>query len=424
MSDLGGDGMSKRSKKGLWVVSLFLILLVGMTGCANKGNQGKASGNEKKKIMMYVDVKDKHSLNIINFIVDEYKKENKEVEIDVNTPLDNSKIADDISKGGKADIVFTSRNTMLELNKKGLLSEQSDFYEKNQMNDKFYKIMSSYGRIGDKYYGVGIIPYSLEVFYSNQGLSKINGSPPKNIVEVVPVLKKANETNTKVPVILTEDLDIYNAFASILFSNLVDLQKVENAYDSGEKAYRELKEVQAVFDNINLLVKQGSINRDTAEVATENSLSRLATGDVPIAMAISYYSKDMKEEKIGIVEDYSMSPLKENIPIVMNGLLCIPANTKNEEAVNEFLEFIVDEKIQKKLSDQGFVTANKKINMNQVGIKKIISDHLEEAGNNSIVYIYNFPKKFQPAFESKIIKVLNGKHTGNEWNEIIDEVNK
>jgi raffinose/stachyose/melibiose transport system substrate-binding protein len=406
------------------VILLGFIFLTGITGCTNKGNKNATAKEEKKKLKICVDVKDKHTVNIIKFMIDEYKKEDKDLEIDITNPLDSNKICDDISQGEGSDIIFTSRNSMLELEKKGLLGDLSNFYSKNKINDKFYNIMSAYGRVRDKYYGIGIIPYSIEVVYNRQAIEKLGTSPPKNITDFFQVLKKMNDSGTKLPVVLTEDIDIYNAFAAIFFSNLVELQRLENSYDSGMDSYKGIKEVQQVFDNINLLVKQGAVNREIVEQGSETTMSRLVKGDIPAMLTTSYYSKDIKDDKMGIVETYNISSLKEVIPVIINGLMCVPANSKNEEQVNNLMEFFFSDKIQKKLVEEGFITGNKEANKDLEGVKKTINEHIGKSNSNSIIYIYNFPKKFHPLFESKIMKVLSGKYNGNEWNEILEEAYK
>jgi spermidine/putrescine-binding protein len=104
------------------------------------------------------------------------------------------------------------------------------------------------------------------------------------------------------------------------------------------------------------------------EVIGENSLSRLTMGDVPIVIGSSYIVKPLKEElkgdKIGVIEKYNISPVKENVPVIINSLICVPANAKNEEVTNSFIEYLFNEKTQKKLAEEGFVTGNKAANGN------------------------------------------------------------
>ncbi len=65
-----------------------------------------------------------------------------------------------INIGTEIDVIFTNRNTLIELSKKGVLSDLQDTYEENNISDRYYDIMGSYGRVGDKYYGIGVVPYS------------------------------------------------------------------------------------------------------------------------------------------------------------------------------------------------------------------------------------------------------------------------
>ena len=416
---LGGENRYMYSKhKSLIMVLIFLLCFINI-GCQKKDKTGK---EEKKELSLYIDVKDKYSLSVIKFIVDEFKKENEDIKVNVNTPLDSNKLKDDIIQGNSGDIIFTSRNTMIELGRKGLLNDLNNLYSKNKVNDKFYNILSTYGRIGDKYFGIALVPFSLEIFYSNLNLQKLGMNPPQNINDIVSILKRLNEEKIRVPVVLTEDLEINNGLASIFFSNSMDMQKIEKSYDSGKKSYQELVEIQKIFNDEYYLVKQGVINKESFELGNENSMNKLTNGDVPLLIGISYLAKDIKDTNIGIVDKYNISKNKENIPIIVNCIACTPTSIKNEESANTFATFILSEKVQKALAKEGFVTGSKKANEDSTGINKIIVKHISEANLNSILYVYNFPKIFQSQFEAKLARVLGGKYNDNEWKEITDDV--
>jgi hypothetical protein len=53
-----------------------------------------------------------------------------------------------------------------------------------------------------------------------------------------------------------------------------------------------------------------------------------------------------------------------------------------------------------------------------------IVKHLQNANDNSVMYIYSIPKKFQSVISQKVDSILSGKYTGNEWQQIVDEVYK
>jgi ABC-type glycerol-3-phosphate transport system substrate-binding protein len=388
-----------------------------MIGCKSKQNE---QSKEKKKLNVYVNVKDKYSVNIIKFLIDEFMKEKKDIEVTLNNPLDGDKMEEDIVNSSAGDLILTSRTTMIELTRKGLLNDLTTAYTKNNINDAFYNIMSTYGRVGDKYYGIGIVPYTVEVFYNTENLQKQGLSIPKNIGDIVGILKKMNENKTRVPIVFPEDLDIYNGIASIIASNTIDIQKLEKNYDSGMSNYKLITEMQKLFNDVYFLSKYGSVNKDTFEVAGDNAINRLTEGDIPILIGLSYLSKDIKDKKIGVIEKYNITQNKEVVPVIMNCLVCAPTTAKNEESSNSFIEYILGEKAQKLLLKEGLITGNKKLNANLEGINKIISQHLAEANNNSIIYLYNLPKKLHSPLELKLIKVLGGEYNGNEWNDLLE----
>lgn len=398
---------------------IILCLIVSLVGC-----KGKETSTKEKKLSVYVDIKDKHSLNIIKFLIDEYKKEKPKTNIIINNSMGTDTLKD-ISKGNVGDIIFISRNKMIELQGKGLLSDLSSYYDKNKINENYYNVMNSYGRYSDKYYGIGIMPYTLEIFYNKEALKKINVKEPVNIKDGQDILAKLNKQSIKVPVILTEDIDINNAIASLMISNKKNIYNVDSIYNSSKDAYKEKKEFQSIFDNIQTLYKSGIVNKNTFEIGNENTIKRFVNGDIPMIVSISYYYKDLNDKNVGLIEDYSsIASFKGNVPIIVNALLSVPINGENAEEVNEFIKFAFDEKTQKKLLEKGFITGNMKVNEKADGLGKSIAEHLKAGNENSIIFLYNIPEKFYVAISSKIEKILSGQYSGKEWNSIVDEIFK
>ena len=402
---------------------LVIILFITLGGCQRK--KGPAKDSKEKNLNVYVDVKDKNSLNIIKFLTEEYKKESPQTKIKINDVLGGGgNIIEDISKGTEADLIFTSRSTMMELSEKGLITDMAQYIEKNKVEDKYYNIILSYGRVGDKYYGIGLIPYTMEIFYNTDALSKLGVPQPTNVKEMTGVIKKLSNSNIRIPVVVSEDLDINIALSSIAASNTIKISDLDNIYDNKD-AYKNMKDMQKIFDVINTNVKELGINKNSFEIGNESTLTSLVNGNVPLAISTSYYYNNVKDAKIAVVEDYSMlNNQKGNVPVIINTIMCMPTNGKNAEETGKFIKFAVDEKTQAKLIKKGFITGNKKSNEKLSGIGASIEKHLLSSNDSSIVYVYSLPKKFQGAISAKIDNILSGKHTGNEWIDIVNEVYK
>lgn len=297
------------------------------------------------------------------------------------------------------------------------------------------------------------MPFSIEVIYNTQALKKMNLAVPQNFNDLMAIFRQFNTSGNKVPVLLSDGIDIRNVATAITFGNSVDTGQVEKAYGKDSSNYSQIN-LQPMFDMLNSLVKQGSLSENTFEIAGDGAVKRLIAGDVPLVIALSSVTKDLKNasntgEKsgragsttgsgetgsagtssppdLGILKNYDISATKNNIPVLVNAVISMPANTKNEEAVNDLLSFIYGESAQKKLADMGYVTANKSVNTKvwKDGINKDIAEHLQKADSNSIFYLYEFPDKFQTYLETATINILKGKYTGNEWKEIVDKSSK
>jgi ABC-type glycerol-3-phosphate transport system substrate-binding protein len=414
-----------RKSKLLSALALIIIILVllNTTACVKNSKSGK-SNEEKQKLNAYIDVKDRATLDVIRTFFDDYKKEKKNVEISFNSPLGENKLEEDIVKGN-VDVLVVSREKIIELSKKGLLKEMGDFYSKNKITDKYYNILGAYGRVGDKYFGVGVMPSTIETIYNPEAFNKLNIEPPEDMYGLLETLKKLSALGAKVPVLLSEEIEIKNIATAAIMSNTADMNQIETVFGCSNEGYSKLQ-LQPVFDTLNSLVKQGYIKEETFETATEGTIKRVITGDVPMMIAASNITKEMKDSKLSVLKDYNISKTKNNIPVIVNAVVSTSANTKNEEAVNELLEFMYNEKTQKKLAESGYVTANKAVNDEvwKEGPQKDIAEHLKKADSNSIFYLHNFPEKLHPYLESAVVNILKGKYTGKEWEEMINKACK
>lgn len=405
-------------KKILASLMIFVILF-GMSGCGTKKTQSK-----EKKLNLYVDVNDKHSLSVLNLMIEDYKKKNPDVKVTVNGPVGNG-IESELNQKKDTDIVITSRNNMIELAKKGHLSDLSTYYQKNSISDRFYNIVSSYGRYSDKYYGIPLTTFTIEVLYNSESLKLNSNAVPLSLKELKTVLKSINSNTARIPVVLTDDLDINNALASFVASNTISLHTLSTIYDSGEIAYRSYKEMQNVFDTLSSLVAQGIVNRNTFELGSETSVTKFADGEIPVLVCISYYANNFKNTSIKAISDYTLdSGSKGNVPIISNCLMCVPMGGKNGEQIEGFAKYILSDDVQKKLLMNGIIPADKKINENLTGVPGVVSWHLMSGGDNSIVYLYNLPMRFKDPLFTKIESVLSGKSTKKEWEEVVGELFK
>ncbi|HID0787935.1 TPA: ABC transporter substrate-binding protein, partial [Clostridium botulinum] len=381
--------------------------------------------NNNKELNMYIDIKDENSLNILKIIMEEYKKSNEDVKININNAL-GSNVEEELKKEKSPDLIFVSRNEMIKLSQKGLLNNMETSYEKNNITKDYYNVFNSYGRFKDKYYGLPIIPYTIEVLYNTDALKKLNIEEPKNINDIKNVMKQLKTSSTKVPVMLPNDLDINSIIFSIISNNTTNSMELENIYDKGKKEYQTLKNMQEPFNIINNMVKDNILDKNSFETGKEVTLEKFNNGDIPIIISTSYYNNQIKSPNIKSVKQlYNVDKLNNTEPVIINSIMCLPLKAKNSEETNNFIDFTFSEKTQKYLLKKGFITGNKKINKEKEGdltkLNKTTVEKLNNLNENSILVLYNLPNTFKSSISSSIDKILNNEYTGKEWNKIVED---
>ncbi|MCW6075829.1 ABC transporter substrate-binding protein [Clostridium sporogenes] len=403
------------------IICFILILILPITFVSCK----KENKTNNKELNMYIDIKDENSLNILKIIMEEYKKSNEDVKININNAL-GSNVEEELKKEKSPDLIFVSRNEMIKLSQKGLLDNMETSYEKNNITKDYYNVFNSYGRFKDKYYGLPIIPYTIEVLYNTEALNKLKIDEPKNINDIKNVMKKLKTSSTKVPVMLTNDLDINSVMFSIISNNITNSMELENIYNKEKKEYQNLKNMQEPFNIINNMVKDNTLDENSFEEGKEVTLEKFNNGDIPIIISTSYYNNQIKNPNIKSVKQlYNVDKLNNTEPVIINSIMCLPLKAKNSEEANNFIDFTFSEKTQKYLLKKGFVTGNKKINKEKEGeltkLNKTTVEKLSNLNENSILILYNLPNTFKSSISASIDKILNNEYTGKEWNKIVED---
>ena len=409
--------------KDIFSISMVLIMVFSLSACKSD----KVEKSEKpKKLNIFLDTTDIYSSNVIKFLIDDFKKNNEDFEIKLNDVLgDKSNIMETINLGNEIDVIFTNRNTLIELSKNGVLQDLQTVYEKQEISDRFYDIMASYGRVGDKYYGIGVVPYSVELLYNKTYLEKSKISNPTNLEGWLDVLKQMNSKGVKTPVVITEDIDVNGFFFSLIASKVISIHEIEENYDSGEEGYKKIKDVQKIFDEFNSLAKGKGITKNTFESGNQQSIKSFSNGDTPLLISTSYFNSQLNGSDIGIIEDYNNnSTYGSNVPIIINSLVSVPINAKNQDNANNFIKYIYSDQVQARVVGKGIISGHKNANNKVTGSSQIMVKHMENANDNSILILYNFPEKMKNSILLAVRRILDGNYSTKEWEELLKQLYK
>lgn len=393
-------------KKIIIIISIFFLSF--SMGCTILGK--KDSERKENKLNIYLDVKDKHSLEVIKLAIDEYKKENSKVKINTTNSIGNSSKKDILE--GKVDLIFTNKDNMIALQNEGLLNDVDIHLEKNKIDKNFYKIIYSVGRYNDKYYGIGLAPYKVELLYNKDKLKELKLEEPKDVDKLKAFLKELNNKKMSIPTILTEDIDSNDIILSMI------MKKNFKVYDFNlSQIETKRKGFEQMFKEINALEKQGIINNNTLKLGKENSIKKLINAEIPAVISISYYNKEVKDKNnVEIIDNLQLNKdLKINLPIILDTVMCIPMNSENNENIHNFISYVYGDKFQQKLYNKTGIIANKKI----LKEKDYIQQKSLEEGS---IISKDMPENLRMSVLSKVEKILLGEYTGKEYDEVLKEI--
>ncbi|MGH4052082.1 MAG: ABC transporter substrate-binding protein [Clostridium sp.] len=398
--------------------SVFIILTMVLGLCSCKSNK-----EEQKKLNIFLDTTDEYSSQVIKFLIDDFKKNNPDVEIKLNDLLvDKSDIMETINLGTEVDILFTNRNSLIELSKNGVLSDLQQTYDENTISDRYYHIMGSYGRVGDKYYGIGVMPYSIELLYNKTNLKKLNISNPNNLNQWLSVLTQLNKKGDKTPVALPDNMDVNGYLFSLISSKYINIHEIEDKYDSGEQSYKKLKNVQEIFKEFSSITKDKGITNNSFVLGNKQTVINFVNGDSPLLVSTSYYNSVLSAENIGVIGEYDNdSNFGTNIPIIINSLLSVPVNAKNTQNVDAFIKHIYSDEVQAKIVQKGIISGNIIANNKVSGNGKLMIEHMYKANDNSMLILNNLPESVKNNLLLTLKRILDGGYNSKEWEELLEK---
>lgn len=397
---------------------IVLILLFSMIGCSrDKKSQQKGSLN------IIIENNATADMEGVNSLISLYKKDHSNIDIKVENINSFNKIKKEISSKKEHDVLICNRSIMIELAREGLISDITNNLATNKATEKFNNIVLSYGRIDNKYYGLGTIPYSIQFIYNKNEASKYGINADSE--DIGSIAKLSKDKNIKIPVVLPKEIDLPLALSIVAANNTVDEMELEKNFDVGKDKYKQVTSMQDVFKLLNAMNKDYGITKDTLYKADNSAIKKVEDGEIPFAFVTSLAGKELEESKnIKTLSGKLLSASKVNPPIVVEHVICSVQNAPDKEEINRFLDFITKNEPYEKLGKEGIMTGNKQGNTFLKGFSQEMIWPLSVANENNIAYYYNIPSKMQPFLLDTVNKVFDGTYNGNEWNTIVENTYK
>ncbi|WP_160672884.1 ABC transporter substrate-binding protein [Clostridium sp. C8-1-8] len=399
------------------IISIALLVALSFTFLISCS---KSKSESSGKLSILIENNASQDVDGINTLIANYKKDHPKIEIKIENMTEQDKIEKVTSEKSDYDVLICERNLMISMARQGNIADISSSIGNNKVIDKFYGIVSTYGRVDNKYFGMGIIPYSMNFIYNREQATGIGGNPDD--INLTALLKIAKDKNMKIPVALPKDMDISLAIASIVADNMINEADLEKNFDIGEEKYKNFSQMQQVFSYMNTLYKDYGINTDKFVASDSSIVKKVESGEVPFAFVTSLSSKELSEsKKIGVANSNLMESLKINPPVIIDHIVCQLQNAKNKDEVARFIDYLSDDKAYESLAAEGIITGNRSANSKLKEVQSQMLWPITVANENNIVFYHNLPYKMKPTLIEQTKSILNGGYSGNEWQNILSK---
>ncbi|WP_102401076.1 ABC transporter substrate-binding protein [Haloimpatiens massiliensis] len=377
-----------------------------------------------KEINICTNLEDRDNVYLINYIKNQYESINTKYRVNIINFTELKEVITILNEK-KVDLIFSDRNNMIQLADKGFLGEMSSIIKEEKIKDRYYDILSNYGTNNNGTYGVGILPFSVEMLYNRNVVDKMKISYPKDINDVFVLFKQLNSKGIEIPVILPEDTEINEVLFSTIFNNIVIENNIDEFYGSSDKYYKDSKSIQKVFEYVNFLYKNNILNNKTFKRISSDNLKEMQGKEYPLIIA-AYNGKGLN--KFEEIYKYELIDLGKNNfrnTIIVEPIVCANTTSLDKEEVRNFIKFIYSEDLQKKISQQGFYTGNIKVNKNITeSTEKVFLEHIKYSNRRNMLVNNSIPEEINRSIEKIITKILSGNYTGDEWKEVVKSTYK
>lgn len=394
-----------------------LIILVIMTleqGCQNINYMAQ---NNKKNLSIAIESNTSEDFKYINTILDNFKNSHKNYDVSIINGDNLKDIKQDIMDK-KYDIIISSRETFLTLNEYGVIKNLTSYFNQNKSQSKFYDIVFSYGKVGDKNLGMGLMPSSIEVLYNKNNLSNIlDDSSNLEYLKSITANK-----NFKIPYVLPKDLNINLALSSIVSNSIIKENNLVSIYNGDKNKYLDVVDIPKMFKYLNILNADYKINGERLIKSDIGVLESLNSGEIPFVITTSGVAENLDYSNIDSLSNLGINTYEVTPPILSRYIVYATSSSENITAINKFFDYMISDNTYEPLAKEGIITGNKKADSNFTGLNKVFLTSISKGNENNIPYFLNLPEKFMTPLNNKLTEIIDyNKYDSNYWNEIVSE---
>lgn len=392
------------------LIMISVILLVVFVGCYQKDNK-------ETSIKVYYNKNTIKSLDEMKILISEYEKE-EFCKVELISVENEDEIKRNIKKYDEATIILLDAYSFLDFISNNYIRSLSYLYKEKNIREEFNIITNVYGLNRGKYYGIGFMPYSLELIYDEKMLEKLGVEVEEN--NIVDLIDKLAKKNIKIPSYIECGYSKEILFSSLIANDTIIYDLVDGKITSKleDKIYG-IKNGQIIMDIAKEYYDKGILKDSNFEDRDKSAIDDFNDGKVPILLTTTLASDKITDrEGVYVVNKLPIQNIV-NAPVGIDIIITSSIGNEKREEVDRFFRFLIQSDVFRELSKSKSITGNKYGDAFLNGVQSEMSEDIDTADLVNKSYVNIIDRETLKKIDKEMRKIMNGIYDGKEWSRII-----
>lgn len=392
-------------------ICLIMIFMFILVSCGKKDNEGN-------EIQLYFNKETIQKQDVIEKLVKSYEEISKK-KIKVIGVSSEEEIKKHISEKEEAKLIILDGYAFYDFVENDLLRDLSYLYKAKQTREKFSIITNVYPRQNGKYWGIGIMPFSLDLVLNTDLLSKlgINIEEDNLSTAILKLKEKGVKISTHIKSEYSKEL-----LLSALIANDTIIYDLSEQEITGvlEQRIKSIKDGQKIFDKMHEFYQIGSFREENFVEGNKDIIKEFNEGKVPAVLTTTLASNEFNSEiKTMLINELPIENKYVNAAVGIDIIFTSSIGNSNTRNIDNFLRYLIQGGGIENLAEDNRITGNKYGDSSLAGIQGKMASSINSADQINKLYFNVISNKNIWIINDELVNVMNGKYDGHEWERIL-----
>lgn len=392
-------------------ICLIMIFIFMLVSCGKK----EASENE---IELYFNKETIQEMEIVESLVKKYEEVSKK-KIKVIGLKSEEEIKKHISEKAEAKLIILDGYAFYDFVENDLLRDVSYLYKEKQTREKFSIITNIYPRQNGRYWGIGLMPFSLDLVLNTELISKLGVEIEEE--NLATTILKLREKGVKVQTHIKSEYSKELLLSALVANDTIIYDLSEQEITGAlEKKMKNIKDGQKIFDKMHEFYQIGSFREDNFIQGNKDIVKEFNEGKIPAILTTTLAANEFNPKlQTRLVNKLPIENEYVNAAVGIDIIFASSIGNNNIGNIDDFLRFLVQGGGIENLAKNNVITGNKYGDSSLAGTQGKMASSINSADQINKLYFNVISNKNIWIINEELVNIMNGKYDGHEWERVL-----